>query len=247
MSLHKILEKQPLVHCITNYVVANFTANGLLAIGASPVMADAVEEVSEMTSKSNALLLNLGTLNEQLIKAMLIAGQSANRNNIPVVLDPVGAGATIYRTNTALELLKHIQFGLIRCNYGELANIAQVEWQSKGVDSGEGDANIEEIAFTTAKKYKCLVIATGEVDILTDGVQIIKITGGHKKVTQITGSGCLLSALCAALLGSSKEPMNDLLALLTQYKLSAEHALNKVGTMQINLLNELEKMAVTTS
>lgn len=243
MSLQKINEKQPLVHCLTNYVAANLTANGLLAVGASPIMADALEEAADMARQSNALLLNLGTLNERTNEAMLAAGISANQEQIPVVLDPVGAGATAYRTKTALRLLERIDCRLIRCNQGELAAISAVEWHSKGVDSGSGQASIEELARTVAKKYTCFVIVTGETDILTDGQQFMKITGGNSKITQITGTGCLLSALCAALLGSSDEPFTDLAQLLKEYKQLAEQALASVGTMQANLLDELEKKA----
>lgn len=243
MSLQKINEKQPLVHCITNYVVANFTANGLLAIGASPIMADALEEVADVTRQSDALLLNLGTLNKRTVESMVEAGKQANQSNIPVVLDPVGAGATAYRTKTTLSLLQQIQCCLIRCNYGELAAISGVEWHSKGVDSGHGHAAIEELALTTAKKYRCLVIATGEEDLLTDGKQLIKIAGGHGKITKITGTGCLLSALCAALLGSTETSLGDLSQLLKDYKKIAERAVAPVGAMQLNLLNELEKKA----
>jgi hydroxyethylthiazole kinase len=243
MSLQKIYIQKPLVHCITNYVVANFTANGLLSIGASPVMADAQEEVAEMASKADALLLNIGTLNERTISSMLAAGQSANQNDVPIVFDPVGAGATALRTSTTLDLLKQLQISLIRCNKGELAAIAGSQWQSKGVDSGTGVLNVLQTAKLVAQQYQCLVIVTGETDILTDGEKVIEITGGHEKITKLTGSGCLLSAICAALLASGTEPLIDLEQVLIEYKKISEWAFGAIGTMQENVLNYLELVA----
>lgn len=246
MSLQKINTQKPLVHCITNYVVANFTANGLLAIGASPVMADAQEEVAEMASKAAALLLNIGTLNERTISSMQIAGQSANTHQVPIVFDPVGAGATAFRTRTTFALLQLVKVSLIRCNTGELAAIAGVNWYSKGVDSGSGELDVVQTAKTVARNYHCLVIVTGEIDILTDGEQVTRITGGHEKITKVTGSGCLLSALCAALLASSNEPFTDLANLLREYKQISELANGPIGTLHENVLNHLERLAEGT-
>ena len=243
MSLQKIHLQKPLVHCITNYVVANFTANGLLAIGASPVMADAVEEAAEMASISDALLLNIGTLNEQTIKSMFLAGNSANEKNRPIVLDPVGAGATNFRLKTTMDLLQQLEINCIRCNVGELAAIAGVSWQSKGVDSGNGELNVSETAMYVANKYNCLVIVTGEQDVITDGNRLEWIVGGHEKVTKITGSGCLLSALCAAELASCENVFEDLANLLRDYKRASLNAYSTIGTFQINFLNQLEYLA----
>ena len=246
MSLRKINVKKPLVHCITNYVVANITANGLLAIGASPVMANAIEEVTEMASKADSLLLNIGTLNERTITSMQAAGQSANAHHVPIVLDPVGAGATVFRTRTTLALLQQLKVNLIRCNIGELAAIAGVKWHSKGVDSGSGKLDVVQTAKTVARNYNCLVIVTGETDVLTDGVQVELITGGHEKITKVTGSGCLLSGLCAAMLASSKEPFADLANLLREYKQVSEWANGPIGTLHVDILNHLERLAEGT-
>lgn len=243
MSLQVINEKNPLVHCITNYVVANFTANGLLAVGASPIMADAIEEVADIAQHANAVLLNIGTLNERTIEAMLEAGITANKAQIPVVIDPVGAGATGYRTASSLRLLQQVNCQLIRCNQGELAALSGVLWHAKGVDSGHGDASVKDLAITLAKQYNCFVIVTGETDLLTDGKEVRLVTGGHEKITKITGTGCLLSALCAALLGSSKNPFIDMYQLLKDYKEIAVQSVTAVGTMQMNVLNDLERKA----
>lgn len=240
MSLQIINKKQPLVHCITNYVVANFTANGLLAIGASPVMADAIEEVEEMASKASALLLNIGTLNERTIQSMKLAGQSANAHQVPIVLDPVGAGATAFRYETIKQLLKLLKISLIRCNIGELAAIAGVNWSAKGVDSGEGEIEVGETAKQLANDYQCIVIVTGQQDVITDGKRLEYITGGNVLVTKMTGSGCLLSAICAAMLGSSSQPFDDLKTLLDEYKQASANSSASMGTFHMNFLNELE-------
>lgn len=234
---------KPLVHCITNYVVANFTANGLLAIGASPVMADAIEEAAEMASHAQALLLNIGTLNERTIRSMIAAGQSANKHQVPVVIDPVGAGATNFRSQTTRALLQQLKVSLIRCNSGELASIAGVSWQSKGVDSGSGEGDVAQIAKSIANKFQCFVIVTGKQDVLTDGERIEQIVGGHEKITRVTGSGCLLSAICAAMLASSNDPFEDLKSLLSEYKQVSELSYASIGTFQQNLLNQLERFA----
>lgn len=243
MSLQQITKRKPLVYCITNYVVANFTANGLLAVGASPVMADAKEEAVQMASIADALLLNIGTLNAETIAAMKLAGAAANARGIPVVVDPVGVGATEFRLQTAEQLLAELDVQLIRCNAGELAALTGVAWQAKGVDCGEGQLPVAEVAKALAKNYACLVIVTGEVDCVTDGEQVAYVTGGTARITQITGTGCLLSALCAAVLSTSEDAFHSLTALLQEYKDIAARTVGPVGSYQIALLNALEQVA----
>ncbi|MER2153002.1 MAG: hydroxyethylthiazole kinase [Solibacillus sp.] len=243
MSLQAIHKNQPLVHCITNYVVANFTANGLLAVGASPVMADAIEEAGEMAAQSNALLLNMGTLNERTVASMKQAGLSANKHQNPVVIDPVGVGATKFRVETAQQLLDLLKIDVIRCNIGELAALTGANWASKGVDSGKGEIDVEATAKKLANNYQCIVIVTGEQDVITDGERVEFVTGGHEKVTKMTGSGCLLSAFCAAVLANSIEPFDDLLTLLNEYKQAGANSVAAIGTFHTNFLNELENLA----
>lgn len=246
MILQAIRKKQPLIHSITNYVVANFQANGLLAIGASPVMADEVQEVEEMVSIASALLINIGTLNERTKESMLRAGKKANALGIPVILDPVGAGATTFRKETVQQLLTEVKFVLIRCNIGELAAIANVNWQQKGVDSGSGSITISDEAKKIAQQYKCIVIVTGEQDFITDGIQFQWITGGHHQMTEITGTGCLLSAICGAAFVAGNEPFIQLAETLRIYKKIAEHAnlhTQYIGDFQITVLNELNRLS----
>lgn len=223
--LEKLRRENPLVHCITNIVVANFQANGLLALGASPIMADSVEEVAEMSAISSCTVLNIGTLKQDTVAAMLIAGKSANEHSVPVVLDPVGAGATAFRRATVKKILHEIDVSLIRCNAGELAAIAGIEWNARGVDAGEGQVDISVIAKETAQKLDCLIAVTGEIDILTDGTRLLEISGGHPLMSKVTGSGCLLSAVAGAFLAiSNKNDFEAVAEALRFYKKAGERA-----------------------
>ena len=203
--LTKLRTEQPLIHCITNIVVANFQANGLLALGASPVMADAVEEAAEIAAVSSATVLNIGTLKRDTVEAIILAGKSAVKHRSPVILDPVGAGATSFRKESVRRILNEVDVTLIRSNAGELAAIAGIDWQAKGVDAGEGDADIEEIAKRVAEKHNCLVAVSGAIDIVTNGNELVKITGGHPLMTRVTGVGCLLSSVVGAFLAVAPE------------------------------------------
>lgn len=245
MTLNNIHLRQPLVHCITNYVVANFTANGLLAIGASPVMADEILEVEEMVSIADALLVNIGTLNTRTLEGMLVAGKKANERNIPIVLDPVGVGATSFRKAAVQQLLEEVKFTVIRCNEGELAAIAGVQWQARGVDSGEGELDTAAVAKEVARKWNTIVVVTGETDILTDGNVVEQATGGDKRMTKITGSGCLLSAICTAALAVEGNCLQILKQVLQQYKQIAIDACEAeyIGSFQVKVIDGLERFA----
>ncbi|OCS92675.1 hydroxyethylthiazole kinase [Caryophanon latum] len=242
MTLAHIAAKQPLVHCMTNTVVTNFTANGLLAIGASPIMADAMEEAAHITSIADALLINIGTIQAHTVEAMHAAMKSAKAHHKPVVLDPVGAGASRYRIETVRALLTH-GVTLIRGNAGELAAIAGVTWSAKGVDGGDGEADVAHIAKTVAKAHRCIVVITGEEDVVTDGETVIHVAGGNAQVTRITGSGCLLSAIVAALLASCDGTLEQIAALLAQYKEAAVNANGFAGTYAVTFLDALQQLS----
>lgn len=223
--LSELRERRPLVHCMTNIVVASFQANGLLALGASPVMADAPEEAGEMAAAASCTVLNIGTLHRESLEAMEMAGKAANGAGNPVVLDPVGAGATRFRRDAVSRLLGAVDVTLIRCNAGELAALAGVDWKASGVDAGEGDMDTETVAAEVARRYGCVVAVTGETDVLTDGQRIARISGGHPVMSRITGSGCLLSAVCGAFLSAGKEdPFRSVAAALAFYKAAGERA-----------------------
>ena len=174
-----VRESNPLVHNITNVVVTNFTANGLLALGASPVMAYAKEEVAEMASIAGALVLNMGTLRPEEVEAMLLAGKSANVNNVPVLFDPVGAR----------HIPAEIELASIRGNAAEIANVINERWEIKGVDAGTGNGNVVSIARQAADELNTVAVITGKEDVVTDGERTIVIRNGHPILTKVTGPG----------------------------------------------------------
>lgn len=203
----RIREKRPLVHCITNYVTVNDCANILLAAGVSPVMADDTGEVEEMTALADALVINIGTLNARTVEAMCLAGRRANALGRPVVLDPVGAGATALRTETAKRLLEKIRFTAIRGNASELRALRGTASSTQGVDAAESDAvqadRIDDaLAFVcdVAKQTGSIIAMTGAVDIISGsgGTQCAIIRNGHPMMASVTGTGCQLSALLGA-------------------------------------------------
>lgn len=246
--LKTIREKNPLVHNITNKVVANDVANCTIAIGASPFMADAVEEMEEAASNSETLVLNIGTLNNQIIESMLNAGKSANQAGVPVVLDPVGVGATTYRKNVVQRLLNDISFDVIRGNLGEMATLAGVKWNSKGVDSGVGDASSLDIAEKAAKDKKCIIAISGEQDVISDGDRTVTISNGHKYMSNITGSGCMLSGIIGAHVSvSDNSTFEAVQAAHVSFGIAGEKAGNRedvlgTGTFRNALIDELYQL-----
>lgn len=197
-DLKEIRARAPLIHNITNYVVMNLTANALLALGASPVMAHAAEEVEDMTGLASGLVINIGTLSPTWVEAMFKAGQAAARRNIPVVLDPVGAGATPFRTSTARKLLESFPVAIVRGNGSEIKALVESEARTKGVDSLEGSESAVLAAGQLVKKFGCVVSISGEKDFIVGRDKIIIIKNGHPLMPRVTGLGCTASALTAA-------------------------------------------------
>lgn len=203
--LENVRKNCPLIHNITNYVTVNDCANILLACGGSPIMADDAEEAEEITSICGGLNINIGTLNQRTIPAMHLAGKKANALGHPVVLDPVGAGASALRTKTARKLIENIQFTVIRGNISEIKALALGTGGAKGVDADVADKVTKEtlpqtvvFAKAFAKKTGAVIAITGAIDIVTDGEQAYCIYNGHPMMSSITGTGCQLSALTAA-------------------------------------------------
>jgi hydroxyethylthiazole kinase len=194
-SLQRIRERRPLVHQITNFVVMNETANATLAIGALPVMAHAPEEVAEMASAAAALVLNIGTLTLDWVASMILAGHAANRAGVPVVLDPVGAGATSLRTRSAERLLDELDVAIVRGNAAEIASLAGQSADIRGVESMGTGQEGGELARTAARKLRCVVAVTGAVDAVSDGTSTLSIANGHPMLATVTGTGCIASAL----------------------------------------------------
>lgn len=245
--LKEIRRENPLIHCITNHVVSNFQANGLLAIGASPIMGEAPEEAAELVALAQALSLNIGTLHAESLKSMLIAGETANRLGIPIVLDPVGAGASNFRKEAVREILTTIDVSVLRCNAGELAAIAGEQWQSKGVDAGEGLLDVKNLAVSTAKKLGVLVAVTGETDVVTDGKSVEELSFGDPNMASITGTGCLLSSIVAAGIAvQSDDPLKTVTDVMRFYAIAGERAARTTllpGDFQVAFINQLATLS----
>jgi hydroxyethylthiazole kinase len=246
--VNEVREKNPLVHNITNVVVTNFTANGLLAIGASPVMAYAREETADMARISGALVLNIGTLSETEVESMILAGKAANEKGIPVVFDPVGAGATPFRTEMSSKILKEVKISIIRGNAAEVAVITGEKWEIKGVDAGSGDGSIVELAKKAAGLFGCTVVITGKDDVITDGVTTHIVENGHELLTKVTGTGCLLSSVIAAFAALEKDSVEAAGTAVSAYGIAAEKAAATTadkgpGSFQIEFLDQLSKIS----
>jgi hydroxyethylthiazole kinase len=213
--IENVRRKRPLIHNITNYVTVNDVANALLACGASPIMADDLEEVEEITSICRGLNINIGTLNKNTIPAMFLAGKKANQLGHKVLLDPVGAGASKLRTDTAVKLMRDIKLNVIRGNISEVKTLALGSGTTKGVDADIADAVTEAsldnaIIFVKefAKKAGCIIAATGAIDLVSDGDKCYVIRNGRAEMGKITGTGCQLSAMITAFLAAN--PDNEL-------------------------------------
>jgi hydroxyethylthiazole kinase len=197
-DIQRIRAEAPLVHNITNYVVMNVTANALLALGASPVMAHAEEEVAEMTAISRALVLNIGTLSPPWIAAMFKAGGAARRNGLPIVLDPVGAGATNYRTETARRLLDELAPAIVRANASEIRALASDERATRGVDSAHAPEDAAVAGAALAARTGGVVVASGAIDLIVSAGAVARVSNGHPMMAKVTGMGCTASALAGA-------------------------------------------------
>lgn len=220
----RVREKRPLVHHITNYVTVNDCANITLCAGGSPVMADAPEEAAEMATIANSLVLNIGTLNRAQIKSMLLAGRVANKRGIPVILDPVGAGATRFRTKTTERLLNELEITVLKGNAGEIGVIAGVEATVRGVDSRGMAGNPVTVARKLATTLGLIVVISGATDIVTDGKHTLLVENGHPLMGSISGTGCMASSVTAAFCAESENHMTATAAALASFDLAGERA-----------------------
>lgn len=208
-SLRRLREAKPLVHQITNYVVMNETANATLALGALPVMAHAREEVEEMAALAGALVLNIGTLSPPWVEAMILAGRSANAHGVPVVLDPVGAGATTYRTETARRILGEVDVAVLRGNAGEVATLVGVAAEVRGVESIGAAADPADLARQAARALGLVASVTGPVDHVSDGERVVAVANGDPLLASVTGTGCISSALTGCFVAVNRERLLD--------------------------------------
>jgi hydroxyethylthiazole kinase len=224
-ALRELREHRPLVHQITNYVVMNETANATLALGALPVMAHAREEVEEMVALAGALVLNIGTLSPQWVEAMLLAGKAANEHGVPVVLDPVGAGATRFRTETARRLLDQVNVAVLRGNQGEVATLVGVQAEVRGVESIGAVGEPAELARAAARNLGLVASVTGPVDHVSDGDRILAVANGHELLAAVTGTGCMSSAITGCFLAVARDsPLEAAAGALAAFGVAGEDA-----------------------
>jgi hydroxyethylthiazole kinase len=249
-SLGRLREARPLIHQITNYVVMNETANATLALGALPVMAHAPEEVEEMVALAGALVLNIGTLSAHWVDAMLAAGRAANAKGIPVVLDPVGAGATAYRTETAKRILDEVRVTVLRGNAGEIATLVGVTAEVRGVESIGTDAGAADLAQEAAKTLGLVASVTNAVDHVSDGSQIVAISSGDPLMASITGTGCMSSALTGCFLAVNRDrPLEAAAEALVAFGVAGEdaaHGAKGPGSFHVALYDALAALDPST-
>ena len=241
-AIAAVRTQSPLVHNITNYVVMNNSANALLAIGASPVMAHWVSEMEEMTAIAGALVLNIGTLDDKWIDGMLAAGKAAMRRGTPIVLDPVGVGATSQRTEAAMKIIEQCRPTIIRGNASEIMALVDASVKSKGVDSSASSDDALESAKRLAVDTGAVVVISGETDYITNGTDVYTVEGGNPIMTTVTGMGCTSTAIVGAFAAVVEDPMVAATAAMAVMSLAGERAAEYSrgnGSMQVNFLDEL--------
>ncbi len=241
----RVRAEAPLVHNITNYVVMNTTANALLALGASPVMAHAAEEVQEMAALARALVINIGTLSAAWVESMLKAGRSAKSSGIPIVLDPVGAGATRFRTETARRLMREAPPAIIRGNASEIRALHNDEQGTCGVDSTRSSEEAADSAEALSRQLGCVVSVSGAVDIVAGDGRVIRISNGHPMMPRVTGLGCSASAVTGAFAAVNSSPVlaaaHAMAVMGIAGEIAAEHSPGP-GSFQVNLLDALYRL-----
>ena len=248
-SLAAIRDRKPLVHQITNYVVMNETANATLALGALPVMAHAPEEVEEMVGLAGALVLNIGTLSRHWVEAMLAAGWAANARGVPVVLDPVGVGATAYRTDTARRILDEVDVAVLRGNAGEVATLVGVAAEVRGVESVGAGAEAAEVAREAARSLGVVASVTGAVDHVSDGERVAAVANGDPMLATITGTGCMSSAVTGCFLAVAESPFDAAVEALVAFGVAGEDAARDAkgpGSFHVSLYDALAALDPAT-
>ena len=241
-NLRAIRERKPLVHNITNFVVMNVTANALLAMGASPVMAHAINEVEEMVSHAGALVLNIGTLTEEWVEAMIAAGRKATEKKIPIVLDPVGAGATRLRTESARKILSQTRVSVLRGNASEILSLQDENSRTRGVDAVHGVDEAARTAGILAAELGSTLAITGPVDLITDGRRVVRVANGHPLMANVTGTGCTATAAVGAFLAVDPDPFSAAATALAFFGLAGELAgasATAPGSFMIKMLDAL--------
>jgi hydroxyethylthiazole kinase len=250
LTLTRLREQRPLVHQITNYVVMNETANATLALGALPVMAHAREEIEEMVAIASALVINIGTLSPHWVDAMMLAGRAANAKGIPVVVDPVGAGATTYRTETAKRLLDEVRVTVLRGNAGEIATLVGVAAEVRGVESIAASGDASELARRAGTTLGVVASVTGPVDHVSDGETVLKVGNGHELLAAVSGTGCMSTAITGCFLAAKPgQPLEAAAEALAAFGIAGENAAagaNGPGTFHAGLYDALFNLDADT-
>lgn len=248
-SLARLREQRPLVHQITNFVVMNETANATLAIGALPVMAHAPEEVAEMASVAGALVLNLGTLTVDWVDSMVAAGQAANGACVPVVLDPVGAGATRLRTHSSRRILDEVEVAVVRGNPAEIASLVGRQAEIRGVESIGAEQDLSDLARHAASTLHVVAAVTGPVDAISDGRRVIRVANGDALLSTVTGTGCMASAITGCFAAVAQEPLVAAAEALIALGVAAEDAAQRArgpGSFHVALYDSLHALDPAT-
>lgn len=244
-AVEAIRAQAPVVHSITNYVVMNTTANALLALGASPVMAHAEEEMVDMVAIASALVLNIGTLSKAWIAAMFKAGEAAQAKGIPIVLDPVGVGATPYRTDTARDLMQALRPAILRGNASEVMALAGGVARTRGVDSTAASGDALDAAQTLHAVFGSAVCISGPTDIILGPDGVVKVHNGHPMLPRVTGLGCTATALCGAFAAVTADPARAAAQAMVVMGVAGETAAAKAdgpGTLQLHFLDALYQL-----
>ena len=241
-NLTTLREQKPLIHNITNYVVMNYTANALLAMGASPVMAHAQNEVEDMATYAGALVLNIGTLTDDWVLSMIKAGQKASERQTPIILDPVGSGATALRTDSAKKIIDQTQVHVIRGNASEILSLRHTESKTKGVDSIHSVEEAAKTATILAQELDTTLAITGPVDLITDGRRVLRVANGHPLMGYVTGTGCTATVTIGAFLAVDDDPVTATATALAYFGLAGEIAgqnASAPGSFMIQMIDAL--------
>ena len=260
LLLENIKEKNPLTHCITNSVTINDCANAILAIGASPIMTEDIREIEEIEKIANVLVINIGTINKIQEELIYNACKHANKNNIPIIFDPVGVGMSKLRNEITLNLIENYKLSAIKGNMSEIKKIYSLIYNNQDPNNNSIDANLNDlttektlkdnskIVKKLSKKLKTIVIASGPIDLISDGEITIGIKNGDEMMTLVTGSGCMLSAICGSCIGANNPLEGSVLACLIM-SIAGEYAKNYVnnenlgnGTFRVVLIDYLNKL-----
>ena len=247
-TLVQVREKRPLVHHVTNYVTAADCANIALAAGASPVMAGEMAEVEEMAAIASALVINIGTLTVQSVEAMIAAGKRAVELGIPVVFDPVGAGATRFRMRAAERIIREVRPSVIRGNMSEIKILAGLDVSIRGVDAAADESDSAAVARDLAQRLDCVVAITGKRDVVAQGNNICRIDNGHVFLSAVTGTGCMATTLAGCCCGALKDPFVGTVAGIVFMGIAGEMAQQSlkpgegIGTFRVRLFDAIWNM-----